>query len=101
MTAAVGTHRSAGRTVFNVLTNWGAVLLGMSISFVLSPFLVHHLGDARYGLWGVIGSIIGYLGLLDFGIRVGVTRFVARHDATGDREAATRLVSTALGLFGV
>jgi O-antigen/teichoic acid export membrane protein len=77
------------------------VLFGMAISFVLSPFLVHHLGDARYGLWGVIGSIIGYLGLLDLGIRVGVTRFVARHEATGDREAANRLVSTALGLFGV
>lgn len=71
----------------------------MAISFVLSPFLVHHLGDARYGLWGVIGSIVGYLGLLDLGIRVGVTRFVARHEATGDREAANRLVSTALGLF--
>ena len=73
----------------------------MAISFVLSPFLVHHLGDARYGLWGVIGSIIGYLGLLDLGLRVGVTRFVARHEATGDREAANRLVSTALGLFAV
>lgn len=94
-------NRSASRTAFNVVTNWGAVLFGMAISFVLSPFLVHHLGDARYGLWGVIGSIVGYLGLLDIGIRVGVTRFVARHDATGDREATNRLVSTALGLFGV
>jgi O-antigen/teichoic acid export membrane protein len=98
---ATGKNRSTGRTVLNVLTNWGAVLFGMAITFVLSPFLVHHLGDARYGLWGVIGSIIGYLGLLDLGIRVGVTRFVARHEATGDREAANRLVSTALGLFGV
>jgi O-antigen/teichoic acid export membrane protein len=101
MSATVARNRSAGRTVLNVLTNWGAVLFGMAITFVLSPFLVHHLGDARYGLWGVIGSIIGYLGLLDLGIRVGVTRFVARHEATGDREAANRLVSTALGLFGV
>lgn len=100
-TAAARTNRSAGRTVLNVLTNWGAVLFGMAIAFVLSPFLVHHLGDARYGLWGVIGSIVGYLGLLDLGIRVGVTRFVARHEATGDREAANRLVSTALALFSV
>jgi O-antigen/teichoic acid export membrane protein len=98
---AAGKNRSTGRTVLNVLTNWGAVLFGMAIQFVLSPFLVHHLGDARYGLWGVIGSIIGYLGLLDIGIRVGVTRFVARHEATGDREAANRLLSTALGLFSV
>ena len=101
MTAAAAVNRSSGRTVLNILTNWGAVLFGMAISFVLSPYLVHHLGDARYGLWGVIGSLIGYLGLLDIGIRVGVTRFVARHEATGDRDAANRLVSTALGLFAV
>lgn len=101
MSAVAGKNKSAGRTVINVITNWGAVLFGMAVSFVLSPFLVHHLGDVRYGVWGVIGSIIGYLGLLDMGIRVGVTRFVARHEATGDREAASRLVSTALGMFSI
>jgi len=91
----------APSTVVNVITNWAAVLFGMAITFVLSPFLVHHLGDARYGLWGVIGSIVGYLGLMDLGIRVGVTRFTARYEATGDRESTIRLLSTALTLFGV
>jgi O-antigen/teichoic acid export membrane protein len=95
------TSRAAPRTIVNVITNWAAVVFGMAITFVLSPFLVHHLGDTRYGLWGVIGSVIGYLGLMDMGIRVGVTRFTARHAATGDREATNRLVSTALGMFAV
>jgi O-antigen/teichoic acid export membrane protein len=101
VTAVAGKNRSTARTVLNVLSNWGAGLFGMAISFVLSPFIVHHLGDARYGLWGVIGSLVGYLGLLDLGIRPAVTRFVARHEATGDRDAANRLVSTAFGLFTV
>ena len=75
------------------------MVMGMAITFVLSPFVVHHLGDTRYGLWAVVGSIVGYLGLLDLGIRVGVTRFVARHEAQGDREAANRLITTSLVLF--
>lgn len=87
------------RTIANVLANWAAFISGTAITFVLSPFIVHHLGDARYGLWGVIGSIVGYLGLLDLGIRVAVTRFVAHHDAKGDQVALNRLVTTALGLF--
>jgi O-antigen/teichoic acid export membrane protein len=89
------------RTIINVLANWVAFILGTAITFVLSPFVVHHLGDTRYGLWAVAGSVVGYLGLLDLGIRVGVTRFVAQHEAKGDREAANRLVTTALGLFAV
>ena len=87
------------RAVKNVLANWAAFVLGTAITFVLSPFIVHHLGDTRFGLWGLIGSVVGYLGLLDLGIRVAVTRFVAFHEAKGDRAALTRLISTAMGLF--
>ena len=87
------------RPLVNVLTNWATFIIATAITFVLSPFVVHSLGDVRYGLWGVIGSIVGYLGLLDLGVRVGVTRFVARHDATGDQAAVNRVVSTALGMF--
>jgi O-antigen/teichoic acid export membrane protein len=87
------------RAVKNVLANWAAFVAGTAITFVLSPFIIHHLGDTRFGLWGLIGSVVGYLGLLDLGIRVAVTRFVAFHEAKGDRAALSRVVSTAMGLF--
>ena len=48
----------------NILTNWAAFLIGTAITFVLSPIVVHSLGDIRYGVWGVVGSIVGYLGLV-------------------------------------
>jgi O-antigen/teichoic acid export membrane protein len=87
------------KTVRNVLSNWTAFVLGTAITFVLSPFVVHHLGASRYGLWAVIGSVVGYLGLLDLGVRVGVTRFVARYAAQAKQDALNRVVSTALALF--
>ncbi|MEX2156212.1 MAG: oligosaccharide flippase family protein [Gemmatimonadales bacterium] len=87
------------RPLRNVLANWAGFLLGTAITFVLSPFVVRHLGDARFGVWGLIAAVVGYLGLLDLGIRVAVTRFVACHEATGDRAAVNRVLSTALALF--
>lgn len=87
------------KTVRNVLANWAAFVFGTAITFVLSPFVVHHLGEVRYGIWAVTGSIVGYLGLLDLGIRIGVTRFVALYAARRDQAAMNRVVSTALALF--
>lgn len=87
------------RTIGNVLSNWGAFVAGTVITLVLSPFVVHSLGDVRYGVWGIIGGLVGYLGLLDLGIRVAVTRYVAHHDAKGDQDAVNRFVSTAFCMF--
>jgi O-antigen/teichoic acid export membrane protein len=87
------------RAFTNVLANWAAFIVGTAITFVLSPFVVRHLGDTGYGILGLIGAVVGYLGLLDLGIRVAVTRFVAYHAAKDEHQAINRVISTALGLF--
>jgi hypothetical protein len=33
----------------------------------MSPFIVHHLGTSAYGMWVLVGSLTGYLGLLNLG----------------------------------
>src|SRR5262249_54703595 len=65
----------------------------------LSPFVVHRLGNSAYGVWTLMVSLTGYLGLLDFGVRGSVTRYVARFHARGEHDSAGRLVSTALMIF--
>ncbi len=85
--------------LMNVLANWGAFVIVAVVNFFLSPFIVHHLGDTVYGIWAVVGSVTGYLGLLDLGVRSAVTRYLARYAAEGDTEAANRMASSALALF--
>jgi len=91
--------RPRSRVVRNVLSNWSAFLFNAVVGFALSPILVHGLGDAAYGVWALLVSMVGYLGLLDLGVRGAVTRYVARYHATGDHTAAGRLASTALTIF--
>ena len=44
------------------------LLASTLIGFFLMPFLVQHLGDRQYGFWTLAGAILGYYGVLDFGI---------------------------------
>ena len=83
----------------SALWNWGSVATTMAVAFVLSPIVVNRLGARQYGIWVLLGSLVGYAGLLDFGVRGAVTRYVARLHAEAAHERARRLVSTALTVF--
>jgi O-antigen/teichoic acid export membrane protein len=69
------------------------------INLSLSPFIVRSLGDTAYGAWVLLGSTVGYLGLLDLGVRGAVTHYVARFHATDDHARASQLASAALTVF--
>ena len=69
------------------------------IGFFLMPFLVQHLGDRQYGFWVLAGAILGYYGVLDFGILSAVQFYVARALGKRDLDTANRTISTAFFTF--
>src|SRR3712207_4332280 len=87
------------RIVRNVFSNCVGLALNMATAFFMSPFLVRNLGDAWYGMWVLIRSTTGYMGLLDGGVRMAVVKFVARADATGDVGELNRTISTGFVLY--
>lgn len=98
--AATGTPAKAkSRVIRNVITNWGAYVISMGVNFLLSPFLVRHLGNEGYGVWTLILSLTGYLGLLDLGVRGAVTRYVAKFHTEADHEKASHAASSAMVIF--
>lgn len=84
----------------NVVTNYLRTFLAGLIGFVITPILVHGLGDSGYGLWVAIFSLTGYFGLFDQGIRPSLVRYVSRDHARGDRDGVSRTLSSALALYG-
>ncbi|VTS00428.1 lipopolysaccharide biosynthesis protein [Tuwongella immobilis] len=87
------------RLLRGALTNWLAFAAVMASSFFLAPYLIRRLGDATYGVWGFVESILAYLTLLDLGVAACVTRYVAKLHTTGERDELNRLVSSCLALF--
>jgi O-antigen/teichoic acid export membrane protein len=91
----------AHRTLRNVVANWGGFAFAILLSFFLSPFVVRHLGNGAYGVWVLIVSMTGYLGLLDMGVRGAVTRYVAKFHTQADHKQANETASSAMMIFSL
>src|SRR5271170_2476741 len=91
--------QGAPRAVRNVVSNWGAYVISMGVNFFVSPYVVGHLGNVGYGVWTLILSLTGYLGLLDLGVRGAVTRYVAKFHTETDHGKASNLASSAMVIF--
>ncbi len=78
------------------LVGW---VVQIAATFVLTPILISSLGDARYGLWSLIGAVGFNAYLLMLGAPVVVVRFLAKARAEGDVDGAREIYSTALALL--
>jgi O-antigen/teichoic acid export membrane protein len=52
------------RILKNLGSSWFALGLNICVGVFLSPFILHHLGDAAFGLWILIFSVTGIMGYL-------------------------------------
>ncbi len=90
---------SRARVLRNAAGNYSATLVSLVTWFFLTPFIVHELGDSRFGLWALVGSLVAFGTLLDFGMADVVTKYVSEFRAIGKMREAARLVATALSVY--
>lgn len=79
----------------NVLANVLQMLVGAGLLFALYRYINETLGVAQFGVWSVVLATAAASRLANFGLGVGVTRFVARYLALQDRQKAAQLIETA------
>jgi len=87
------------RVLRNTASNYIGKFLTLGTWFFLTPFILRHLGVTTYGLWTLVGSLVGYGTLLDFGIASAVTKYVAEYHARREIALARSLVATTLCLY--
>lgn len=83
----------------NIASNWLGFFVQVVMVFLLTPFIIRSLGEDRYGAWALITSITGYYGLLDLGIRGGITQLVTYAIADRDYVRVNRTISTAVAIM--
>lgn len=90
----------------NSLWNLSGSAIPMVVALATVPLLIGALGVEGFGIVTLVGSVIGYFGVLDVNLNAGAIKYLAEHHAAGDRRrfAETFWFGTmfygALGLFG-
>ena len=87
--------------VENMFSNWASLAVSIAIAFLVSPIIVHSLGNELYGVWTLIASVTGYFTVLDFGVNTAIVRYISSSDAQKDHGQARKVYSTSLALFAV
>src|SRR5687767_8738580 len=81
--------------VINVLAWAWAAALGL----VVTPILVHQLGDDGFGIRVLMISVTGYFALLDLGLNIAGTKYLAEYRVHSEFELIAELLGTTLLTF--
>ena len=77
------------------------LLIGNIIPFVYTPIMLRLLGQSEYGLYGIAQSIMGYIGLLNFGIGGTIVRYLSKFRSQGDKEQEARVAGLFIKIYSV
>lgn len=85
-----------------VILSYISMFLHIIIGFAYVPILLSYLDKSQYGLYQLMGSVIAYMSVMDFGLSGTITRYYSRYLALGDKKnQANILALSALIYSGV
>lgn len=87
------------RLMVNTVLNLVNQVITVIVNFAMVGFFLDTLGEERYGIWILIGSIFSYRNLMSMGLNSAVNRNIPIHLARGDLSAVAGVVSTAFAYF--
>lgn len=70
-----------------VVLSYASMLINIVVGLITVPLMTHFMGTSEYGLYELMGSLIAYMSVMDFGLSATITRYysqaIARKDEKG------------------
>jgi O-antigen/teichoic acid export membrane protein len=83
----------------NIASTWAVTLVSIAVTYVLTPFVIHALGDDGYGTWTLITALTGYINLLALGVPMACVRYLTADVAKGDARQMNKVIASCTGLY--
>ncbi len=71
------------------------LIISTIIPLLYTPIMLRILGQGEYGVYSLSNSVVGYLGLLTFGMGAAVNRYITEYKVKGDKD----LMQRCIGMF--
>jgi O-antigen/teichoic acid export membrane protein len=65
----------------NISSNMTLMVLRAVTTLMMTPIFIRSMGNYDYGVWELVGAIVGYMGLLDLGLSPAISRYIAKYKA--------------------
>lgn len=75
--------------------------LNILVGLLYTPYMLRMLGQSEFGLYSIIGSVIAYLSILDFGLGNAIVRYTAKFRSKNKTEEQYELFGMFLFLYSV
>ena len=86
---------------FGIFLSYLNIMLHAFIGFLYVPILLHYIGKNEYGLYQLMGSLIAYFSIMDFGLTAAVIRFYTKYKALHDEEGMENILALSLRGYGL
>jgi O-antigen/teichoic acid export membrane protein len=83
----------------NIGSNWLLTAITIAATYVLTPFVIHTLGQDGYGTWTLITALTGYMNLLALGVPMACVRYLAQHVTERDTAQTNSVIGSCVGLY--
>ena len=70
--------------IYGIGASYMFFAVNMLVNIALIPIMLKSLGNAYYGIWMTVVSVVGYMGILDFGLAFASSKFISEYKVKFD-----------------
>lgn len=63
---------------FGIILSYLIIFLNMAINFLYVPLLIKNIGQNEYGIYQLMGSLIAYFSIMDFGLSATLIKYYSK-----------------------
>lgn len=86
------------RFVKGLVSTTSQKILTKVIGLVVTPIVLTYLDKTEYGIWVIIGSVLGYVGLMNFGVTGATSVIIAKNNTEQNENHINTIVNNAFAL---
>lgn len=77
------------------------IILQTVVNILYVPILLYYVGKSEYGLYQLIGSLIAYFSVMDFGLGSTIVRFYTKYKTLNDKLNMENILAISVFAYGI